>query len=891
MQFFRWVAVGVGVAVVGCGSDSSNDSPVAAPASSADEIEVVPFATTKMLGADDVASLTAAVDGTLVFAKAPAALSTIAEGEVIVAGLNASTPQGLLRVVRTVKRDGDRLELATMHAPVQLAFQKLHVKLERTIDDISSAGAPVTNDIAPKSLRVRDLVSADPSKTLPIDYILFDGDGDSSTKNDQISVKGTVGGGVKFGISIDVDWGAVFDIGSAVKSCVASALKIFSGQPPDCSLTALLPEVKVNFNTDPHLASNVKVEGAASFSYSKDIDILSITASPFAIGPLVFVPTVDITAKIEGGAAAGFTMAAHGNIGVATGVQISSKHVGTPNLIPLTVTDKQFGADETQVTLAAHAKTGLGARLNLQLYGIAGPYVEARTYAEVKADLTQNPCWNLHVGLEGALGFRVTTPVIPIIGAVTLIDWKSGPLTAFDETVTSGTCLPNTKGPPLPPGSGPDALTYATPSFAQWAHVFEDTGTDGTIHAVIDDHREWNDSLFAIDQRWVTVGRHTDSVIKYDDTGKPIWAHRYRRDPLAPVMNVIRAVNTQDAAIMLLTEANDGDGPGLMKVGQAGGVYFRKRIASTPTCSFEPTRLVADNGTGFWVLGECLGNQRFAVMHVDQDANPIATRLIEEPGGQRSVSPLSIALSSSGKVTVLGYSSTVADGVSMFAVRLSDSGPLEWSNRYVGCAGYLDLFPDSAKVDVNDGVTFTGSAADHRSGLLGRIKANGDLGFANFPNVGDTKDSFPMPINAFAELPTTGFLVVGSTKDFFAEAGTPATQSSLVVANLDLVGRPLWAKTYTLANRSIAFGGMHLTDDGGAMVVGATEHVGAGRAGTIAMKMFAKDGALGQAAANAGITVVDTALVAPECAVSTVGWMPSVTEAAFSTEAGPTFRE
>ena len=182
-----------------------------------------------------------------------------------------------------------------------------------------------------------------------------------------------------------------------------------------------------------------------------------------------------------------------------------------------------FEANETQVTLAAHAKAGVGARLNLLLYGILGPYAEA-----------------------------MKTPSFYVLPSVELLNFRSPPFNVVDKVLASGSCKPVSKGPALPPASGPDALSLGTPSFTQWTNAWGPTGSDGSIHAVIQEERNWTDLALAIDHRYVTLGNREDTVVKFDDEGALVWSRRYRRDDGAPFLNVIRVAHTADAAMMLL---------------------------------------------------------------------------------------------------------------------------------------------------------------------------------------------------------------------------------------------------------------------------------------------------------------------------------------------------
>jgi hypothetical protein len=198
-----------------CSSSESSEPP-------ADELSFELFPTTKLLSAADLSGLEAAPDGTLTFAAAPASLADVEVGSVILASTSAATPAGLLRVVTDLSRDGGRLTLHTFQAPIALAFRKLHVRSERDVSGFGSRPWAGT-DLAPRTLRPRaELIGGDVEREQPLDFLLYDADNDPSTTNDQIGIRGSLGGGFHYGISVDVDWGDVFDVPQAIKSCVAS---------------------------------------------------------------------------------------------------------------------------------------------------------------------------------------------------------------------------------------------------------------------------------------------------------------------------------------------------------------------------------------------------------------------------------------------------------------------------------------------------------------------------------------------------------------------------------------------------------------------------------------------------------------------------------------------
>lgn len=225
----------------------------------------------------------------------------------------------------------------------------------------------------------------------------------------------------------------------------------------------------------------------------------------------------------------------------------------------------------------------------------------------------------------------------------------------------------------------------------------------------------------------------------------------------------------------------------------------------------------------------------------------------------------------------------------MFAVRLGDVGPPAWANRVVGCAEAPDLHPDQARLNQDNQLTIVGTAADHRAGLVMRIKDDGSVAFANFPRFDATGD-LPFGIHAFAELPTTGLLVAGSTTNLGLPTGEPGTETSLFLANLDAVGRVLWAKSYTLPNqRSVNQASLRITDDGGVLVSGVTQHGAQPGGGLYAMKAYAKSGELGGAAG-----VLESALPAAvplNCAVSLTRWQVVVSDSTATMTDVPTLVE
>jgi hypothetical protein len=863
---------------VGCGGDH------APPAPAADEIEYTAFPTTVLLSHADLAHVTSDADGTLSFSPAPASLASIDVGRVLVGAVSKATPAGLLRAVLSVDRKDDVLVLKTAQAPLQLAFAKLHGKLSRSVVNLGK------NDWDAAPLDPLDLVDGNALVEKEVHFPIFDGDGDVTTTNDQVAVDGTVGGGFTYALSVDVDWGDITELPDVVGRCLASIGNLLGGDPPSCSIDDLLPEAKAHFTVNPQASAHLTLHGAASLEYEKDFDLATANLAPIVLGPLVFLPTVDVTARVEGSAGAGFSVGAKGGATFSTGATLSSKNPNNPAIDKLRLVDTDFSADDTQVTLTAHAKAGVGPRLNVELYGVAGPYAAARAYAEIQADESGDPCWSLDVGIECDLGIKITTPTLPVLGSITLIDWSGTSLDVASTKVASGECIPLPDSPPGVPGSGPDVKTFADPKFTPWVTVVDDTADDEAVTSPTSDGSAWSDVVRTIDGRYLSAGTRTNRAVKLDELGNVTWNHGYRTDSSSSEVRVLRTIPTAHASILALVDPASGESAaGLLDLGEAGGA-IRRQSLSLPTkdCTLQPVTVVRDGADGFYVVGSCVGNDVIAIVHLDGAGAVVAGRLLGDGASERQVVAMT-ALPVGTDVVVLGTTSSGSEGTELFAARLSKTGDVVYSRRYLACDDPKEMSPTAAIPAPNGELTVVGSASGHREGFLMRLHEDGSVGFSSFTSIG-TELTKVFVLNGVVELPTTGFLAVGSTVDLFADTGDPARTPSLALASLDSVGRPLWGKRYSLPDaRASDFGAVALSDDGGAVVTGLAQHGATANGGLVAFKAFAKDGTLGKAS---GLDVSDVALTSLDCTASSTKWEVTVRDTApslspVSTESTP----
>ena len=170
------------------------------------------------------------------FNGTPAALANLKALEVIAAPVSAKTPKGLLRLVLAVENGAGGLTLRTTHAPLQLAFQKLHLKFERSIDDIAERGVDFSGPV--RRIQAADSEYQKETITIPA----FNGDQDEMSEGDQALFTAKLGGGFSYVFGVDVDWGDVKNVPEKVYDCIKSTIT-GSG----CSIEELMPEAKVGY--------------------------------------------------------------------------------------------------------------------------------------------------------------------------------------------------------------------------------------------------------------------------------------------------------------------------------------------------------------------------------------------------------------------------------------------------------------------------------------------------------------------------------------------------------------------------------------------------------------------------------------------------------------------
>ena len=835
---------------------------------------VEPFRSTIVLSEADLADIALnEADASITLSASAPAADALRKGSVFVAGKSPRTPKGLLRIVKSVERDDDTVRLQTLHAPIQLAFRRVHIETARRSSGELGAAA-WSGNLEPLAF---DPFHRHVGASQRLNVIIFDGDNDPDSTNDQVAVDGELAGNVDFTFALDFDWGALEELPQAVEDCLSGLLE----GKFDCSLTSLLPEAKAVLDVTPSLASSIDLHGAAVIDFDKEVKLFEANLGELVYGPIVITPNARILAHVQGEASAQFATSVDAAVYFDTSVTVSSKHPSSPSYQPPKLRDVSFDARPPELTLKAEARAALGVELNLLLYGVTGPSAKAEAFGAVSADVFRKPCVELHAGLQGSLGVKVTTPAFLFLNPFDILDWHAD-FEAIDEKLDVP--VPPCEAPPdastLPPGAGPDGAHLASPTFEPWSRtvssLLDSGGTvpGGTTY--------WLDQRRAIDGRLVIAAKAAEALVKLDERGSLIWARRFEdEDAGGSALHPVRTIATHDAALLVLAEA--GIPPlQLVKLTQAGNVLWSRSldVPDAIECGIQPVGLARDAGSGFFVVASCALTQKVLVVHLNQAGELLDAHGFVDPAALGLVTTLATR---AGDDLFVAGRVTQPEGDSMFGFRQDAKGELLFAQRYVACDAGPDVFPVRAIVEANGDVTVAGRGGAEHNGFIARLRRDGGVGFAAFPGFGFGLGSV-FVLDSIAALPTTGYIVSGSSVRFTSSA--PNDTSGIALLQLDAVGKPVWTRRYTLRDASgeylaSAQSDVTLTDDGGALLSGfARQSATAIPADLWSLKVFARDGAVTFARGAAVASEPDdpdNAVQALDCSLTTAPWPPTLT--------------
>jgi Fibronectin type III domain len=327
---------------------------------------------TVVLTAASLAALSqVGTDGTLMFTNAPAQVQNLAAGDIVVAGVSAATPDGLLAKVTSVSAAGAIVTVATVPASLDDALSGAGFGADATLTPGQVAqfvpARPGVRLLAPGQAPAS---AAPGSVSLSLDTTLY-----KSADGRTVSVAGSAS------LSPSVSFAA------SISCCVHTASQ-FTG-----SVTA---SASLSFNAQvSHDVSGGYTLGTFHFT-PITFDVLGV--------PVVIVPVLTVKLTAEGSVTAGLTAGAGESVTVGAQVNTQDGQVSahpfssrTTAPTPLTLYGSLSAAGGVQAALSATVDGVAGATLTDQLW-----------LAKLSADPSKTPWWKLSLENQVTVDLNLT---------------------------------------------------------------------------------------------------------------------------------------------------------------------------------------------------------------------------------------------------------------------------------------------------------------------------------------------------------------------------------------------------------------------------------------------------------------------------------------------------
>lgn len=388
MGALRWLIGPTLVVLTACGGQTPPDD------SDAPVPPVIP-PTTKVSDSATRAALTAydPASGTMRFAQSTPALAGLQPDDVLASEPSSAAPDGYLRKVKAIRREGGGVVLETVQASLPEA--------------ISEGSLNAIGELTPADLR--SSVALLPGVTV----------GAAEPKagvNSQLDI----GDGFKFKVSFDR---TVLDVNEGpvkVKVQVSGSAYFNAGYNFGLSIRgpSLVPprlpaltrlEAWVGFDQ----RSSLRIWGDANAKLSKDIKVAEQRFAPkcFSIGPVpvCVVPTLYIFVGASGEVSLSFDYSAVQTSYAKIGTKWTNRD-GWKKLEPIPRYDATFDQNFV-VNAGLKASVFTRAEGALMIYGVGGPTVGVKAGLELDGAVPRNPVWILSGYLEGYVSFIVDLPI------------------------------------------------------------------------------------------------------------------------------------------------------------------------------------------------------------------------------------------------------------------------------------------------------------------------------------------------------------------------------------------------------------------------------------------------------------------------------------------------
>ncbi len=295
-------------------------------------------------------------------------------GNTIVARGTPKLRRGILRKITSVVRENGFVRVKTVQGKLNEVFTAGGFRVQRKMK-LSDAQYIILPNGQKQALQPQGAKPQALGFPVQINFCPVNLDGNTSTKNDQVCVSG----------SVDISLEFMF---------------VFKCEGFLCSKPFLDTNVKVIQTT------NLKVEGELSRTLDKRIPLgtvpLPIIVIPVGFIPLTFVPEIDLEVSLTGQVSVNFKWSANQRMEFTAGIALDNGTLRTYDRF-----DNDITTSGIDVSINMNAEARVEAEASVLVFGIGGPTVTAGLFVEFEAGFPRTPTWSLQGGFDVSIGLEI----------------------------------------------------------------------------------------------------------------------------------------------------------------------------------------------------------------------------------------------------------------------------------------------------------------------------------------------------------------------------------------------------------------------------------------------------------------------------------------------------
>ena len=308
---------------------------------------------------------------TFTFTQMTAELVEVNVSDIIVSGPSSIDQDGYLRKVTGVTPQDPGVIFTTEPATLEEAIQNGSAFMSETLDP---GQVSITSTLPGVTMLPSESRSPITFYYEVNNVVLYDRDGNTTTKGDQIRANGTIEFEMDFILYLKMQNFQVKRFSLTNENTIRDTLEVFT-------------EIEM---------LSLKEETILATHYFTPITLM------VGYFPIVFVPKMDLVVGVDGSVKVGVSTEVSHEMSMRTGIEYDY----SMGWRPFAEFDDSYLYTPPHLTLEMKLKGYFGARFNLYLYGLAGPYVKITPYLEIKVEPLESPWWTLYGGIEVPVGFR-----------------------------------------------------------------------------------------------------------------------------------------------------------------------------------------------------------------------------------------------------------------------------------------------------------------------------------------------------------------------------------------------------------------------------------------------------------------------------------------------------